>query len=309
MNKTLSVKIDKLHESIGGNTVVWAIPEVKDKVSKKLKYPICLFPDYPSAKNDIDTLIVIGGGVLIDTAKIWRVKNELKLNLVAIPSIWGSGAENSSVAILNVDGRKEIYLGEEYLPDMRVIWPELGNNISVELIKNGCGDVWAHSLESFLSPLASDLVRKEASDLIRSLLELSFVFDADWYELSALSSAIQSKSSVGLVHGIAHVIEGKIPVSAGLGHAALCRNLLLPVHTYNVNNTDKVQEYFGSYSIDGDAVIKKLKELFTPRLYNSILPYIVENWGEILVNPLTRTNCTFVRREHISYFLEKFEYE
>lgn len=297
--------LDQLKSKDLGNVVIWTIPQLVDKVKKVLQYPIIIYPSESPYKSNLDSLIVIGGGVLIDEAKIWKKENNIKL--IAIPSIWGSGAESSKIAVKNEEGGKIIFIGEEYLPDVRVQWTELAEGLDDELIKNACGDVWAHTLESFLSPLASDSIRQEAAGILCILIDKDFCVDSEWFELSAHSSAVQAQSSVGLIHGISHVIESKLLVdtkSVKFGHAALCRYLMLPVISFNMDHTDKVTTLFNKYTIDSEKVINKITELYDDGAYTALQPYIEKHWIEILREPMTRTNCTLVRNNHVNYFIE-----
>jgi alcohol dehydrogenase class IV len=197
--------LEKLRESNLGNVMVWTRPYLREIIEKKLSFPL-LFDDTPQA--GIDTLIVIGGGILIDKAKVWRKSNSSKTRLIAIPSIWGSGAENSPIAIVNLNNEKVIDKGNGYLPDVRVIWKELADGASPEIIKYACGDVWAHSLEAFLSPIVSVDVKNELSCVIKKIVDLPPENSEAWFECSALACYLQSRSSLGLVHGVSHVLEG-----------------------------------------------------------------------------------------------------
>ena len=86
----------------------------------------------------IDTLVVVGGGTLIDAAKAWHVDKSPATRLVAIASLWGSGAEVSPVAVLDHDGEKDIRIGQEYVPDVNCRWPELADTIPQDLAKHAC---------------------------------------------------------------------------------------------------------------------------------------------------------------------------
>ena len=63
-----------------------------------------------------EVYIVAGGGTLIDRAKVFRRNNWPALNLVAIPTIWGSGAEVSPVAVLT-GAKKDIHFTDDLIPD------------------------------------------------------------------------------------------------------------------------------------------------------------------------------------------------
>ena len=89
-------------------------------------------------------LVVIGGGTLIDETKVWRLEQSPELTLIAIPSIWGSGAEASPIAVRNRGGKKDIRVDKKLLPDARAVWPELAATISPERVRFACGDSWSH---------------------------------------------------------------------------------------------------------------------------------------------------------------------
>jgi alcohol dehydrogenase class IV len=289
-----------------GNADVWCLDHWAPKVQARLGTRILSHRDEPD--GSIDTLVVVGGGALIDRAKIWRQEHNRAIRLIAIPVVWGSGAENSPVAVASHNGKKTIYVGEDYLPDIRVVWPELAEDISPERLRQAIGDVWAHALEGFLSPLASDPLRRELAKAIETILSLPLEYHPDWFEVSAQACNAQSRSSVGLVHGIAHTIEGPLRKrfpQKRLGHAALCSVYLWPVLSFNMHNSDKVAELFGAYGLDQHAVLRSTKTLYDSELYLNFLPALEQHWRLILRDPMTRTNCTLVRASHLSFFTER----
>ncbi len=81
------------------SAVVRASRSVATRVFAELPFhPVPSFDDIPA---ETKTLIVSGGGSLMDQAKYFRARLRPELNLVLIPSIWGSGAEASPIAVLN----------------------------------------------------------------------------------------------------------------------------------------------------------------------------------------------------------------
>lgn len=309
MNKPEVWTLDDLLSTDLGKAAIWVSHSVRSRVEEKFSCPIVEFP-HPLPKK-LDTLISIGGGVVIDQAKVWRNEHKPEMRLIAIPSVWGSGAENSPVVVLNRDGKKVIKFGEEFLPDIRVVWSELAEGLPADLVKYACGDVWSHALEGFLSPIASDEVRNELSDVITSLEVMPIKNDPAWFEFSARACAGQARSSVGLVHGIAHTLEGllkqKYP-GKYFGHAQLCATYLWPVFSLDMQLTDKIDKLFDQYGIDKAEVIDILKQLFDENVYNLSLPFLQDNWRLILRDPTSRTNCALIRPNHLSHFTEgKFE--
>jgi len=256
---------------------------------------------------ELDTLIAIGGGSLIDQAKVWRAQQAPGTRLIAVPSIWGSGAEVSPVAVLDRDGAKEIHVGDEFLPDVRCLWPELADSISEPRARMACGDAWAHALEGFLSPLAGNALQDELAELIREMTGLPLAADPRWFEVSARACAGQARSSVGLVHGIAHQLEDALAAAypeSGWGHARLCSVFLLPVMSFNREHSDKWARLAGEHAIDERAVFSVLLELHEPGAYAQALDLLDDRWTAVLRDPCSRTNSALVRPASKTFFLE-----
>ncbi|HEV7921436.1 MAG TPA: iron-containing alcohol dehydrogenase [Thermoanaerobaculia bacterium] len=261
-------------------TVVWATPSVWPLVRATLPFTI----DMPPSHN----LIVIGGGTLIDEAKRFVYDEAPRVRLIAIPSIWGSGAEASPVVVLNRDGRKEIRMGEEYLPHARAVWPELAATLPAGRAREACGDAWAHAIEGFLSPLATEELRIEIAALMGEMIAVGIGNDARWFELSARAAAAQARSSVGLVHGIAHTLEPLLP---GWGHARLCSTYLAPVLRFDRKGLP-------------DGVEAEVQKLFDADRYKQTLPTLETAWRDVLRDRCTRTNAALVRPADLQFFLD-----
>lgn len=302
MNSPVVLSLEQLRRREPSATVIWCVPEVCDAVSREFPFRVLPYPECPPG---IRTVIVIGGGMLIDQAKVWRRDSERAVELVAIPSLWGSGAEASPFAVLNLEGRKHIRMDAGLLPDARAVWPELAQSMPRERARAGCGDVWAHALEGFLSPLADDGLRGELATLLGSMLKASRVDEPRWFEWSAQACAGQARASVGLVHGIAHTLEG---VLAGTGqpgewgHARLCALFVLPVMQFNAQTSSKWCELLGRYALPETAIFNALQSVGEPSAYSQVLQALVNNWPAVLRDRCTRTNCTLVRPNSLEFF-------
>ncbi len=261
--------------------------------------------DLDQVQGALDTLVVVGGGRRIDQVKVWRLRYRPELQLVAIASLWGSGAENSPIAVLDQDGKKEILVGPQYLPDIRCTFPEFADEIPLALAQDGAGDVWAHALEGFLSPLAGDALRTELAALIRNLLLAPCGRDPRWFAYSAQASSCQARSSVGLVHGIAHQLEAPLrarQAEAGWGHAALCAVFVFPVMCFNYQSSLRFKTLAAEFDLDADRLLLHLSRFHDPQRYDAALPELQSQWREILRDPSTRINSALVRPCAIDYF-------
>ena len=300
-------RIESLFDDLGKQSALIATPSVLHLASD---FPVRAYRDFDQLPDHLDRLIVIGGGSLIDRAKLWKFNASRDVELVAIPSIWGSGAEVSPVAVYFEGAHKKALVDPALVPDKACFWPELVDSIPEKLALFACGDAWSHAIEGFLSPLADDDLRSELAAVMRAMQELPLASDARWFEPSARASAGQARSSVGLVHGIAHTLElelqRKFP-NEGWGHARLCSVFLLPVMEFNRLQSDKWKNLARDYELDSEAVFSVLEQLFDAAAYNQALPLLDRHWMEILRDPCSRTNSSLVRPAGKAFFMEQFK--
>lgn len=273
------------------------------RVAKELPWPIST-PE-PSSLAGQDWLVAAGGGTLLDFAKAARLDRS-GLRLVLLPTIWGSGAEASPIIVSSYSGKKEIRIEPKAVPDAIVFWPDLGDTISPERQRAACGDCWAHALEGYLSPLATPGLRSDIAEVLRELIDLRTISQSEWFTLSAKACAGQARSSVGLVHGIAHTLEAPLlqaQPSYGWHHARLCNAFLFPVMHLNREVSGQFTKRMSECQLDADAILGRLRELWCEPDYRMALPVLREEWTNVLRNPCSRTNCALVRPD----WLDRFE--
>ena len=283
--------------------IVWATRSVRTATEAAIPYPHR--EPLGSLPPGTRTLVAVGGGTLLDAAKVFRRERAPGVFLVAVPSIWGSGAEASPVAVTNEGGRKVVRMGPEYLPDARVTWPALADTLPERLARRACGDAWVHALEGFLSPLASEDLRREIAGLMGVMLDLPLSNDPRWFEASAAACAAQARSSVGLVHGIAHTLEGPLRAAEpgfGWGHALLCATFLAPVLALDEEVSGRTRETLSRYGVDQARVHEVGRALFESDAYDRALPALEAHWSAVLRDPATRTNSALVRAGHLAHF-------
>jgi alcohol dehydrogenase class IV len=245
-------------------------------------------------------LLVAGGGTLIDKAKMLRTLHP-STKLAVLPTIWGSGAEATPFAVVSVNGKKVVHGGPELLPDLIVRHIAFAESLPGDLARFACGDAWAHALEGFLSPLGNDETRSDLVIVLKRMLQQPIGYAADWLELSALSAAGQAKTSVGLVHGIAHTLEAELH----RGHAEICSIFLLPVMSFNKTRAKK-WPLLSDAGLTDQLIFHVLRQLFDKRAYEAALASLKANWLSVLRNECTRTNSALVRPNDIEFF-ENFQ--
>ncbi len=118
-----------------------------------------------SVANRCDIVIGLGGGSVIDVAKMTAA--ELKLPRIMMPTTAGSGSEVTHEAVLKVDGRKRAFVDAAMVPDVAIVDPDLMETMPARLTA-ACGmDALAHAIESRDSRKSSLLVRTLAGEAYR----------------------------------------------------------------------------------------------------------------------------------------------
>ena len=209
-------------------------------------------------KNDADSMIAIGGGSVIDTAKAVNIlasmggddllayrgsgilTQQLK-PLFVLPTTAGTGSEVTKIAVIHdeVSGRKIPYASAFLMPDVAVLDPRMTMTLPASITAATAMDAMTHAIEAFLGTAKNPLSDAYAVAAIRGIKEnLSRVLDnpADsnarlkLAEAAAMAGIAFSNSMVGLVHAIGHSMGAICHLSHGV-----CMNLMLPyVLRYNL---------------------------------------------------------------------------
>ena len=103
-----------------------------------------------------NVIIAIGGGSVIDTAKLMRYYAKLSIPLVAIPTTAGTGAESTKFAVCYINGSKQSIESPEMLPNVAVLMPELTLSGSKYLSATCAFDAFAQAVEAYWNKSATD---------------------------------------------------------------------------------------------------------------------------------------------------------
>lgn len=281
-------------------TTVWTTTSLAARVATALPFPQVLGVQEPPVGSA--RIIALGGGSLIDRAKLWRKECSPATWLLAVPSLWGSGAEASTVAVRFEAGRKVPHMDDDLLPDARSVWPALADSIPADFARWGMGDAWSHALEAFFSPLATEALRAELAAFMRDqLLPQPLLGSPRWFDLSAEACCLQALAGVGLVHGMAHEIEPHLPA---FGHARLCSVLLWPVMRFNASRSSKIHDLAAAYGLPLAAIFERIHDLYAADDFAAVLPIVEAYWMNVLRNPLSRINCVVCRPADLAWFAQ-----
>ena len=199
-----------------------------------------------------DAVIALGGGSVLDAAKIMRLfyenptlkldevavkfldyrhrlailNPEMKTQLVAIPTTSGTGSEVTPFAVLkDHDTHKKISLVDDcLLPTIAIIDANLTKELPKEITVDTAFDALTHALEALVSTLASDYTDGLALEAIRLIFEalpevLKNPSNVLWrhklHNASCLAGMAIGNASVGINHALAHSLGGIFDIPHG----------------------------------------------------------------------------------------------
>ena len=215
-----------------------------------------------------DQIIALGGGAVIDAAKIMKLKYESpeadleylaapfldlrkrvveypkeKVNLarlIAIPTTSGTGSEVTPFAVLTDKqrGRKVTLADYSLTPDVAIVDPQFVMSMPKGLTADTGIDCLTHALEAGVSNYASPYTDSNAMQAIRlafKYLPIAFEHPQDeearcmMHNAACIAAMAFSNASVGVNHALAHSLGARFGIAHGRANA-----LLLPhVIAYN----------------------------------------------------------------------------
>lgn len=212
-------------------------------------------------KKKCDMIIAVGGGSVIDTAKVANLlmvkggkvedhmgaylleSTDQLLPAIVIPTTAGTGSEVTKVAVI-ADPDNDVKLPfaeEQFLPQLAILDPSMTVSMPPKLTACTGMDALVHAIEAYVdkewSP-ASDALALHAVKLITDNILKACDKPKDLQARGAmqvgsfLAGVAFSHSMVGMVHGISHALGGVYHIPHGLANA-----LVLPeVMAYNLES-------------------------------------------------------------------------
>lgn len=117
-----------------------------------------------------DAIIAIGGGSVIDMAKLVRyLAEQVSMPLVAIPTTAGTGTEATQFAVCYMNGKKESIDRTDLLPNYAILIPELTFKNDAYLTACTGFDALAQAIESYWNINATSESEMYAEDAISYL--------------------------------------------------------------------------------------------------------------------------------------------
>ena len=220
-----------------------------------------------------DVIIAIGGGSPIDAAKgMWLFyehpdadveglklkfmdirkrtykfpKLGTKCKMVAIPTTSGTGSEVTSFAVITDKEKNKKYPLADYelTPDVAIVDPNLVMSLPKSVTADTGMDVLTHSLEAYVSNMASDYtdgLAEKSTELVLKYLERAYNDgnDKEAREKMHNSSTIAGMAFTNAFLGINHSLAHKIGAEFHMPHGRINAILLPYVIRYNSSKPSK----------------------------------------------------------------------
>ncbi|MFH1154067.1 MAG: iron-containing alcohol dehydrogenase [Pseudomonadota bacterium] len=201
-------------------------------------------------RKKCDMIIAVGGGSVIDTAKVANLimtkggklqehmgayllePHETLLPFIVIPTTAGTGSEVTRVAVI-ADPDNDVKLPfteHQFLPDLAILDPEVTVSMPGKLTASTGMDALVHAIEAYVdkeSSPASDAMALHAVKLISGNILRACSRPDDLQARggmligSFLAGVAFSHSMVGMVHGISHALGGVYHIPHGLANALI----------------------------------------------------------------------------------------
>ena len=212
-----------------------------------------------------DAIVAVGGGSVIDAAKVMRLLHEHpecplrqlslpfldarkrvadypqdphRVTLVAVPTTSGTGSEVSPAAVISSGGRKVSLVDYTLVPDVAIVDPNLTLSMPPALTADTGIDALTHALEAGVSIFATpytDAFCVQAARLIFDALPKAVADGSDLAARTDMANAATiaglafSNAFVGVNHALAHAVGARF----GLSHGRVNGIFLPHVMRYN----------------------------------------------------------------------------
>jgi len=243
--------------------IVFVLDDIKPNPTfrdLKLKYEMIY-------QNDFEVIVALGGGSVIDTAKVLSVYNENKsfefveklikgeieepfykrIPVIAIPTTSGTGSEVTPWAtVWDMENKKKYSLQlKDLWCEVALLDPIITFSMPKTLTIQTTLDALSHSLESIWNKNANFLSIKHASVAAKIILEylplvVDDLFNIEYREKLMLASLLAGLSFSNTKTAIAHALSYYVTLQRGVPHGIACSFTLPDIIDSVIGEDDKV---------------------------------------------------------------------
>lgn len=203
--------------------------------------------------NKCEAIVAIGGGSVIDTAKVVSVSytnnkppkdfegllkvKKIGLPFIAVPTTAGTGSETTLVSVISdtITHKKTTVIDPKIVPNVAILDPQLTLDLPLSITAHTAMDALTHAVEAYVSTYATDEADKYAEIAIKLIYDSieklyknpkDIKLREDMLVASFYAGMAFTRTFVGYVHAFAHNIGGKFGVSHGLANAVLLPHVM-----------------------------------------------------------------------------------
>lgn len=206
-----------------------------------------------SIDNQCDSVLAIGGGSVIDIAKVIAAASTNKVSLdklagilkvkeaplpfFVVPTTSGTGSEVTNAAVISdtKTHKKKFFVDPKYVPIATALDPELLKSLPAHMTAAVGMDALTHAIEAYTSRNNFTDTDRDAAMAIKLLFDYLPSAYTNGEDLKAREMVAQasflagyafSKSSLGYVHAISHQISAHYDTPHGLTNAIILPRVL-----------------------------------------------------------------------------------
>lgn len=193
-------------------------------------------------RDDYKRIIAIGGGTVIDIAKLFSLEKATKVSmlfdktvlvrkcrqLVIIPTTCGTGSEVTNLSIIEVVERKTKVglVSDDMFADYAILIPKLVKSLPYMFFLYSSIDALIHAVESFVAPKSNEYTElfsikaiekiiKGYKKILKDGAEARFELLEDFLIASNFAGIAFGNTGVGAVHAVSYPLGGNYHVPHG----------------------------------------------------------------------------------------------